>query len=131
MKSLQAFYKIKDLGSIQFFTGIDVAKEDGVFYISQEAHIDELLKKYDMEDHPGARTQMATNHQLHPTTDSELEFDNHIYRSAVGAMLYIMICTRPDISYAVGMLSRFNQKANYKHWAATKQLMRYLKYTKH
>ena len=52
-------------------------------------------------------------------------------RSAVGAMLYIMICTRPDISYAVGMLSRFNQKASYKHWAAAKHLMRYLKQTKH
>ena len=130
-KYLQTFYKIKDLGSIQTFIGMDVEKGDGVFYLSQETHIDELLKKYDMTDHPGSRTPMAMNHQLNPITEGEAEADNHTYRSAVGAMLYIMICTRPDISYAVGMLSRFNHKANYKHWSAAKKLMRYLKQTKH
>ena len=88
LKYLKTFYTIKDLGAIKTFIGMDVEQKDGAFYISQESHIDELLKKNGMEDHPGERTPMITNHQLHPPTDSEAEADNHTYRSAVGAAVY-------------------------------------------
>lgn len=51
------------------------------------------------------------------------------YREAVGSLLYIAICTRPDISYAVGVLSQFSSNPGMKHWTAVKHLMRYLKTT--
>jgi hypothetical protein len=52
------------------------------------------------------------------------------YRGLVGKLLYLSIATRPDISYAVGVLCRYNDRAGPKHWEAAKRVLRYLKETK-
>ena len=52
------------------------------------------------------------------------------YSSAVGSLMYAMICTRPDIAYAVGVVSRYMSNPGKKHWEAVKGIMRYLKGTK-
>jgi len=51
------------------------------------------------------------------------------YREAVGSLMYLAICTRPDIAYAVGVLSRFSNDPGMAHWKAVKHLMRYLRGT--
>ncbi|KAJ3493262.1 hypothetical protein NMY22_g20234 [Coprinellus aureogranulatus] len=51
------------------------------------------------------------------------------YLSALGAILYLALMTRPDIAYAVGYLGRFSANPGPKHWAALKHLLRYLKGT--
>ena len=52
------------------------------------------------------------------------------YSSAVGSLMYAMICTRPDIAYAVGVVSRYMSNPGKKHWEAVKGIMRYLIGTK-
>jgi len=49
--------------------------------------------------------------------------------SAVGSLMYAMVCTRPDIAHAVGVLSRFMSKPGKEHWTAVKQVFRYLRGT--
>eukprot|EP00253_Pinus_taeda_P035326 PITA_35326 len=51
------------------------------------------------------------------------------YASAVGSLMYAMVCTRPDISHAVGVLSRFMSKPGKEHWIAVKRVFRYLRGT--
>ena len=51
------------------------------------------------------------------------------YVSAVGALLYLAIATRPDIAHTVAVLCRFNHNPGMEHWKAVKHLMRYLKGT--
>ena len=51
------------------------------------------------------------------------------YVSAVGSLMYVMVCTRPDIAYAVGMVSRFLSNPGKEHWIAVKWMMRYLRGT--
>jgi hypothetical protein len=51
------------------------------------------------------------------------------YLSAVGSLLYLSTMTRPDISYAVGVLARFNSNPGQQHWTAVKHLFRYIKGT--
>ena len=51
------------------------------------------------------------------------------YASAVGSLMYAMMCTRPDICYAVGLISRFQSNPGQKHWMAVKRILRYLKGT--
>ncbi|XP_035546966.1 secreted RxLR effector protein 161-like [Juglans regia] len=52
------------------------------------------------------------------------------YASVVGSLIYGQICTRPDISFAVGMLGRYQSNPGMSHWKATKRVLRYLQGTK-
>ncbi|GKC29552.1 hypothetical protein Tco_1036846, partial [Tanacetum coccineum] len=51
------------------------------------------------------------------------------YASAVGSLMYAMVCTRPDLAYAVGVVSRFLSNPGKKHWEAVKWIFRYLRGT--
>ena len=51
------------------------------------------------------------------------------YASAVGSLMYAMVCTRPDIAYVVGVLSRYMSKPGKEHWTAIKRVFRYLRGT--
>ena len=52
------------------------------------------------------------------------------YQSAIGSLMYAMVATRPDIAFAVGVVSRFMSNPGKKHWDALKLIMRYLSGTK-
>ncbi|RVX07226.1 Retrovirus-related Pol polyprotein from transposon TNT 1-94 [Vitis vinifera] len=49
------------------------------------------------------------------------------YASAIGSLMYAMVCTRPDIAHAVGVVSRFMSRFGKQHWKAIKWILRYLK----
>eukprot|EP00253_Pinus_taeda_P031431 PITA_31431 len=48
------------------------------------------------------------------------------YASAVDSLMYVMVCTRPDIAHAMGVLSRFMSKLGKEHWTTVKQVFGYL-----
>jgi len=52
------------------------------------------------------------------------------YASAVGSLMYAETCIRPDISFAIGMLGRYQSNPRMDHWKARKKVMRYLRGTK-
>ncbi|XP_070667569.1 secreted RxLR effector protein 161-like [Malus domestica] len=52
------------------------------------------------------------------------------YASAIGSLMYAMICTRPDIAYAVNITSRYQSNPGSEHWAAVKTVLKYLRRTK-
>lgn len=51
------------------------------------------------------------------------------YASVIGSLMYAMVCTRPDIAFAVGVASRFLANPGKDHWEAVKWIMRYLRGT--
>lgn len=51
------------------------------------------------------------------------------YREAIGSILYFTMCIRPDISYAVGVLSQYYEQPKVTHWTMLKRILRYLKGT--
>ena len=51
------------------------------------------------------------------------------HASVVGSLMYVMVCTRPDIAHEVGVLSRFMSNPGKEHWIAVKQVFRYLRGT--
>ena len=51
------------------------------------------------------------------------------YASAVGSLMYVMVCTRPDLAHAVSVVSRFMGKPRKEHWQAVKRIFRYLRGT--
>ena len=50
-----------------------------------------------------------------------------LYASVVGSLMYAMLCTRPDIFYVVGMVSRYQSNPGEAHWKVVKRILRYLK----
>ncbi|XP_073014568.1 secreted RxLR effector protein 161-like [Primulina eburnea] len=65
-----------------------------------------------------------------PETSEERNYMTNVpYASVVGSVMYAMICTRPDLAYAVSMVSRFMANPGKTHWEALKWVMRYLKGT--
>ena len=51
------------------------------------------------------------------------------YAGVVGSLMYAMMCTRPDICYVVGLVSRYQSNPSQKHWMTVKRILRYLKGT--
>ena len=52
------------------------------------------------------------------------------YASAVGSLMYAMLCTKPDICYAVGIVSRYQSNPGLDHWIAVKHILKYLRRTR-
>ena len=55
--------------------------------------------------------------------------DAKTYREVVGSLIYIMTCTRPNLSWIVSKLSQNLSEPNEQHWITAKHVMSYLKGT--
>jgi len=89
-----------------------------------------------MKDVKPIGTPLATHFKLRtnlfPSDDKENEETSKIpYASAVGNLMYAMVCTQRDIAYLMGLLSRFNVNLGKQHWQALKWILRYLNATSH
>ena len=52
------------------------------------------------------------------------------YASAIGSIMYAMLCTRPDVAFALSVTSRFQDNPGESHWEAVKCILKYLRRTK-
>ena len=52
------------------------------------------------------------------------------YASAIGSLMYAMLCTRPDVAHAVSVSSRYQSNPGEEHWTAVKNIFKYLRRTK-
>lgn len=87
-----------------------------------------------MHDSKPVRTPLGAHFSLSaalsPSTDEDRDYMSHVpYASAVGSIMYAMVCTRPDISHAVSVVSRYMANPGKEHWQAVKWILRYLKGT--
>ena len=66
-----------------------------------------------------------------PSTSKELDRMSQIpYTSAIGSIMYAMTCPRPDVSFALSMVSRYQGNPGESHWTAVKNILKYLRRTK-
>lgn len=136
--ALKTAYRMKDMGAPTFFLGIRVACDlsRGVLTLTQHAYVVTILKRFRMQDCKPASTPADSSVSLTkddcPSNEEEMykaKEWSHLYMALVGALLYLALGTRPDIAYAVGVLTRFMQNPGEKHWNAAKYVLRYLKGT--
>jgi hypothetical protein len=65
-----------------------------------------------------------------PKTQEEIEYMSKLpYSSAVGSLMYAMVCERPDIAHAVGVVRRYKNNPDKEHWVSVKWILRYLRGT--
>eukprot|EP00253_Pinus_taeda_P022157 PITA_22157 len=126
-KELGKSFEMTDLGYVHYYLGIEVTQHPESIFLSQNKYIGDLLNRFGMTECNPLSTPMEQNLKLTSIEGKELE-DATKYRQLVGSLIYLTT-TRPDISFAVGILSRFMQKPCERHWSATKRVLRYLKGT--
>ena len=94
-----------DLGLLYYFLGLEIIQdEDGVF-IFQKRYATELLKKFNMLNCKKVATPMNKNQKL-KLEDGVEAVNQRQFRSLIGGLIYLTH-TRPDISFSVGVVSRF------------------------
>ena len=131
IKDLGNKYNITNKGDLQYYNGLEIVrdKKNKRGKLHQEKYIRDILKEFKMEKATGKDTPLGVNDDL--TVDEIGDYEDiSLYRSIVGKLLWLSVCTRPDITTAVSRLSRALQKPSKKHWIGAKRLLRYLKNTK-
>ena len=127
-KDLGKRFEMSDCGQLKSFLGMKIENSIKGLKLSQEASIERVLQKFGMTDCNSVKTPMEKGIQLNPKTDTE--FFEEPYRELLGSLMYIMLCVRPDICFAVGYMGRFQQNPSDQHWQALKRILRYLQGTK-
>ena len=102
---------------------------------SQEHYIKKILERFNMQDcnpidTPFARDENLSKEMGLKTSEEKRKMSNVPYSNVVGSIMYATMCTRPDICYAIGMVSRYQANLVMIKWKAVKRILRYLKGTK-
>lgn len=126
-KEMTQEFEMTDIGLMSYYLGIEVKQDrDGIF-ISQEAFIQKVLEKFKMENCKSVDTPVDSKIKLSKYDECE-KVDPTLYRSLVGSLRYLT-CTRPDILFGVGIVSRFMESPTTTHMTAAKRILRYVKGT--
>lgn len=136
-EKLREVFEISDEGEIHWILGfaVDRDRPNRTLSLSQTSYIDSIVRRYGLEDAKPVSTPMDPHSNLStsqsPTTTAEIaEMRNVPYREAVGSLMYASLGTRPDITYAVAILSRYSDNPGRAHWDAVRRVLRYLKGTR-
>ncbi|KAM2898135.1 hypothetical protein COP2_007704 [Malus domestica] len=134
---LSKTFHMKDLGDASYVLGIKLYRDRSrkLIGLSQSMYIDKVLSRFQMEQ--SKKGFLPVGHGIHlsksmePKTPEEIRQMSCIpYASAIGSLMYAMICTRPDIAYAVSITSRYQSNPGSEHWTAVKTVLKYLRRTK-
>ncbi|GJU64890.1 zinc finger, CCHC-type containing protein [Tanacetum coccineum] len=125
---MEETFEMSDLGLLAYYLGIEVTQTGGEITIKQTGYINKILKETSMTDSNDTKIPMDPGTKLVKAEDGN-SVDATYYRSLIGSLRYLLH-TRPDLSYSVGLLSRFMQDPKDHHLKAVKQVIRYIKGTK-
>ena len=123
-KALAKSFEVKDLGFLHYFLGIEVAYGAQGIYLSQRKYVLDLLTEVGMLNCKPAVTPIEQNHRI--TADAGKPIDKHKYQRLVGRLIYLSH-TRPDIAYAVSIVSRYMHDPRTGHMEVVSRILRYLK----
>jgi hypothetical protein len=123
---IKSLFDVKDMGDVSLFLGLDVIRDRSTrkLWLGQPRYVQTLLDQFGMSDCKPRVAPLDTGLQL--SKDGDPLSSDTPYNALVGSLLYLAMCTRPDISHAVGMLSRFASDPRTEHWQAAKSVLRYL-----
>ena len=132
-------YEMKDLGELNYYLGMKVTRTADYIQLDQHRYTLDILSKYDHLLQEFANKKYATpmekdlklrKAEAESMSEQQRDYvERFPYQNIVGALLYLSINTRPDISYAVGVLARFCKNPNYRACKALLRVLIYLRGT--
>jgi hypothetical protein len=112
-----------------FYLGIEITHNRVArqLKVHQGAYVNSLVDRFGMRNANSVSTPAETSLTLR--RDPAARITTQPYRQLIGTLMYLAVCSRPDIAFAVGKLSRYLDCATDDHWNAAKRVVRYLKGT--
>lgn len=120
-------FDMSDLGKLSHYLGIEVMQNKECIELKQTAYAKKVLEKSGMAECKSTRYPMEPAIQLHKDEDGT-PVDPTMFKSIVGGLRYL-VHTRPDIAFAVGIVSRYMERPTEMHFNVVKRILRYLKGT--
>lgn len=124
---LNKLFRIKDLGPLKYFLGIEVAHSAEGIVLSQRKYTLDILEESGLQGGRPSDFPMEQNLHLHKNDDIPT-VDVLCYRRLIGQLFYLMV-TRPDIQFSVNLLSQFITIPRRTHMDAAMRILRFLKQT--
>ena len=125
---LSSTFQMKDLDVEDKILGVKVKRHSGGFTLCQSHYIKKTLTKFNHLHVKEANTLYDVS--IHLNENSGRAVAQVKYASAIGSLIYVMHCTRPDIAFAVCKLLRFTKNTGVMHLKAITRVLGYLKRTK-
>jgi transposase InsO family protein len=136
-KYLSGVFEVTDLGEVAHFLGNVVVRNSNSVRVSNPVKVKELLADYGIDNPRKVTTPMDPSFVV---TEMSVEAgkiggsgkplsEGNRYNELIGSLMYLANTTRPDLSLAVGLLSRFRSKPTTAHWSAGLRVLAYLFYT--
>ncbi|XP_070054675.1 uncharacterized mitochondrial protein AtMg00810-like [Nicotiana tomentosiformis] len=133
-ETLHSNFKMKELGELRYFMGIEVMRSNKGILLNQRKYDLQLISEVGLSSCKPVSTPMEQNHKL-----TTVEYDKHVgniddaelqeassYQKLIGKLLYLII-TRPDICFAVQVLNQFMQHPKESHMEAALRVVKYIK----
>ncbi|RVW73210.1 Retrovirus-related Pol polyprotein from transposon RE2 [Vitis vinifera] len=131
LKTFKAYlsdcFKMKDLGVLKYFLGIEVARSSAGLFLCQRKYTLDIVSEAGLLGAKPCGFPIEQNHRL-GLANGELLSNPESYRRLVGRLIYLAV-THPDLAYSVHILSQFMQEPRIEHWEAALRVVRYLKGT--
>ena len=108
---------MKDLRAAKQILGMRIIRDkaNGILKLSQSEYVKKVLNRFNMNEAKLMSTPLDSHFKLSkeqsPKIEEEMDHMSKVpYTSAIGSLMYVMVCTRPDIAHTVGVVSRFMSK---------------------
>ena len=135
---LSSQFDMKDLGEASHILRIKLPRDlkQRMLGFSLATYIDQILARFSMQDSKKGflpfKHGITLSKDQYPQTPDEIEKMKAVpYASAVGSLMYAMLCTRPGICFVVGMVIRYQSNPRQEHWTTVKHIIKYLKRTRY
>ena len=115
-------FEMKDLGAAKKTLGMEILRDRvaGRLSLSQKGYIEKVLRKFNMQNSKPVTTPHVAHFRLSsvlcPQADEEVDYMSRVpYSSAMGSLMYAMVCSRLDLAYAISAVSRYMAKPGKEH----------------
>ena len=131
---LSSEFEMKDLDEAKKILGMEIVRDrvKGTVHLTQKQYLTKVQQHFGMNSNTKPMSTPLAPHfklsaLLSPCIDEECKYMAYVpYASLVGNLMYAMVCTRPDMSQVVSMVSRYMHDPGKGHWQAAKWILRYI-----